>query len=180
MFSRSLRIQIWSHKPQDFRYRSPWRIHETNGIFTDLWMVDIYSNCIGIHIPVPWMLWACGILLGTTVKNRHILESNACHMCVLTYPVFTHRSSNVCKDAAFSQDKNWRNRQTKTQYRLRNRLSYGILVGGLQPLWKISVKMGIFPKFRCENTKYFKTRLEHIDLNRGPFPRRSKLVETTT
>ena len=51
------------------------------------------------------MQWACGILLGATVKNRHILESNTCHMCVLTYPVFTHRSSNVCKDAAFSQDK---------------------------------------------------------------------------
>ena len=180
MFSRSLRIQICSHKPQDFRYRSPWRIHETNGIFTDLWMVDIYSNCIGTYTSPMDAMGMRNFAWGNGEEPPHSRIKHMSHVCVLTYPVFTHRSSNVCKDAAFSQDKNWRNRQTKTQYRLRNRLSYGILVGGLQPLWKISVKMGIFPKFRCENTKYFKTRLEHIDLNRGPFPRRSKLVETTT
>ena len=136
----------------------PWRIHETNGIiYPSMNGWYLYSNCIYRYTYIPYTspMDAMGmrnILLGTTVKNRHILESNTCHMSHVCWHIqYLPVDLPMCvNDAAFSQDKNWKNRQTKNQYRLQNPVSCGIQVGGwtnpfetCESKWESSPRFGV-------------------------------------
>ena len=44
-----------SHGPVEKLVPKTQRIHGTNGIFTDMWL--IFMVCMQVNIPVPWILW---------------------------------------------------------------------------------------------------------------------------